>query len=114
MMGEIFGYWEQGWEGRIAFAFQPDDKPAPVFLRTGQTLTLFDSSSQVLWSGAVDLVPRRWRDQHALPAAIWSYEKQRNVPYAQWMAWFWSTPRLRARLETVGEDDHGSLAPFPA
>ena len=32
LKGELCAYWEQGWEGRIEFALQPEDFDRPVFL----------------------------------------------------------------------------------
>ncbi len=97
--GEIFAYWEQGMEGRIEFAFRPAGSERFIFLHDGQRLTIYGDDGEVLWSGRVHLVRRRFWERHALSAPIWSYSKQKGVPYKKWMAWFWREQPLKARLE---------------
>ena len=97
--GVLEAYWEQGWEGRIDFAFQPDDSLHPIFLQNGHRLTILDADGAPLWSGAIQFVARGWRDHHKLDAGIWAYEKQKGMTYAQWMDWFWRKPSLQAILE---------------
>ncbi|RMF30168.1 MAG: hypothetical protein D6759_12460 [Chloroflexi bacterium] len=97
--GEIFAYWEQGMEGRVLFAFQPEDSPQPIFLENGQHLTVYGEGGKVLWSGEINLVRVRFWDRHKLAVPIWSYTKQKGVPYGRWMEWFWRKPPLKARLE---------------
>ncbi len=101
--GKIFAYLEQGMEGRIDFAFHAADSDRPIFLEDGQHLTIYDTNGEVIWSGQIHLVRRRFWDRHHLPVSIWSYTKQKGVPYHQWMAWFWQKPSLKARLETGGQ-----------
>ena len=112
--GKLEAYWEQGWEGRIDFAFQPDDSPHPIFLQNGHRLTILEADGATLWSGRIQFVARGWRDNHKLDADIWSYEKQKGVTYAQWMDWFWRKPPLQATLEiednmTELSQDHPSI-----
>ncbi len=97
--GKIFAYWEQGMEGRIEFAFQPADSDRPIMLESGQHLTIYGESGEVIWSGRIDLVRRRFWDRHDLQDPVWSYKKQKGVPYKRWMAWFWRRTPLKARLE---------------
>ena len=97
--GKIFAYWEQGMEGRIEFAFQPVDSDRPIFLESGQYLTIYGENGEVIWSGHINLVRRRFWDRHNLQEPIWSYQKQKGVPYKQWLEWFWRKPSLKARLE---------------
>ena len=97
--GKLEAYWEQGWEGRIDFAFQPDDSPHPIFLQNGHRLTILDADGETLWSGRIQFVARGGRENHNLDAGIWAYEKQKGVTYAQWMDWFWRKPPLEAILE---------------
>ena len=97
--GCLEAYWEQGWEGRIAFAFQFEGNHQPFFLENGQRLTIYDSNEEILWSGKIQFVQRRFFDKHNLKANIWSDEKQKGVTYADWMDWFWRKPPLKAILE---------------
>ena len=97
--GHLEANWEQGWEGRIDFAFQPDDSPHPIFLQSGHCLTILNADGTTLWSGTIQFVARGGRDNHNLDAGIWAYEKQKDVTYAQWMDWFWRKPPLKATLE---------------
>ncbi len=106
LTGQLEAYWEQGMEGRIEYAFYPDD-PAlreagtlPIWLKNGHFLRIFDGDD-VLWEGEIQFVSRRgwFRDeQHDLPNGIWHDAKQKGVSYAQWIAWFWQKPPLRAEL----------------
>jgi hypothetical protein len=97
--GILEAYWEQGWEGRVAYALSGEGFDRPLFLANGQRLTIYAEDGSVLWWGVVCLTPRkRWED-HALPYGFWSDVKQKGVPYAQWMAWFVHAPPLRAMVE---------------
>ncbi len=100
--GTLEAYWEQGWEGRIEYAFAPDSgSPQPVFLQPGDLLTIFAPDGAVLWEGAIDLVAVRWWDRRPPdPIQVWSYQKQRGVAYADWVRWFWQRPPLRAELRS--------------
>ena len=100
LTGELEAYWEQGWEGRIDFAFQFSGNQEPFILQNGQQLTIYDTNEKVLWSGKIQLVKRNmWWDNHKLDAEIWSWVKQKGVSYADWMDWFWRKPPLKAKLE---------------
>lgn len=101
--GTLEAYWEQGWEGRISFVFQLNDSNQPIFLQFGQRLTILNEDGTTLWSGVIHFVKRGWRDNHELDADIWSYIKQKDVTYAQWMEWFWRKPPLKATLEIEEE-----------
>lgn len=98
LFGELEAYWEQGGEGRIAFAFRAPGQTTPILLQNGHRLTLYDHRDKVLWSGEVHLVKRGDLDRHTLDAEIWSDSKQKGVSYQNWMAWFWHKPPLKARL----------------
>ena len=101
--GELEAYWEQGMEGLILFSFMPENGKGLndlIALQSGQHLTIFNPDGSTLWSGTLNFVRRHdRRDQHKLDAGIWSYEKQKDVSYADWMAWFWHEPPLKAKLE---------------
>lgn len=97
LQGEIVAYWEQGWEGRIEFAFQSSDAEL-TFLKNGDRLTIFSPEGVILWTGTIHLVPRRCWDRHQLTVSIWSDRKQKGVAYGQWMDWFWRQPPLSAQL----------------
>ena len=101
--GELEAYYEQGWEGMILFSFMPEGGKGLndlIALQSGQHLTIFSPDGSMLWSGTLNFVRRHdRRDQHKLDAGIWSYEKQKDVSYADWMAWFWHEPPLKAKLE---------------
>ncbi len=100
LSGELEAYWEQGWEGRIDFAFQYPGNSTPFFLQNGHQLTIYDTDDKILWSGKIRFVNRNtWWDNHKLDAGIWAYEKQKGVSYADWMDWFWRRPPLKAKLE---------------
>lgn len=104
--GCLEAYWEQGWEGRIEWAFAPDralhpDAPLVIFLENGQQLTVFAPTGQPLWSGSIKLRPRRFWDRHSLKADIWSWTTQRGVRYADWIGWFWRVPELGLRAALV-------------
>jgi len=116
--GTLEAYWEQGWEGRISFVFQPDDSKRPIFLQYGHRLTILDDDGAAQWSGVIHFVKRGWRDDHHLDAEIWSYIKQKDVTYAQWMEWFWHKPPLRAILEVEDNmsemtNDHADVKIHP-
>ncbi len=99
LQGELVAYWEQGWEGRIEFAFQADGSTMPIFLKNGDRLTILDENDTILWSGKIHWVRRRFWDRHQLDAGIWSYQKQKGFSYGQWLDWFWRKPPLKASLE---------------
>jgi hypothetical protein len=99
LQGELLAYWEQGWEGRIAFAFQSDASDTPIFLQNGDRLSIYAEDGTILWSGQIHWVRRRVWDRHRRDAGIWSFQKQKGVSYDQWLAWFWQTPPLPASLE---------------
>ncbi len=101
--GELEAYWEQGWEGRVEYALFIEGLGAPFVLANGQRLTIYAEDGSVLWSGAVCLVRRKWREQHHLASGIWAYEKQAGLSYAQWLAWFVHDPPLRATVEVDEE-----------
>lgn len=97
--GELEAYYEQGWEGRVEFAFQFEGNQKPFFLENGQHLTIYKENGDVLWSGKLKFVRKNnWFDKHKLNADIWSWTKQKGVPYADWMEWFWHRPPLKAKL----------------
>ncbi len=98
LKGELCAYWEQGWEGRIEFALQPEDFDRPVFLEDSDQLTIFGNEGEALWSGEIHFVRRRFWDNHKLDAGVWNYQKQKGVSYNQWMQWFWARPPLKAIL----------------
>lgn len=97
--GELVAYWEQGWEGRVEFAFQADASTAPIFLKNGDRLSIYAEDGTLLWSGNIQWVRPRFWDRHQLDAGIWSYQKQKGVAYGQWLDWFWRRPQLKATLE---------------
>ncbi len=101
--GELEAYWEQGMEGLILFSFMPEGGKGLhdlIALQSNQHLTIFNPDGSTLWSGTLNFVRRNdRRDQHKLDAGIWSYEKQKDVSYADWMAWFWHEPPLKAKLK---------------
>jgi hypothetical protein len=101
-VGKLEAYYEQGWEGMIAFSFMPDDGKGLndlVPLQDGQHLTIYDTNEKILWSGKIKLIKRGFFDKHKLSAGIWSDSKQEGVSYADWMDWFWRKPPLKATLE---------------
>lgn len=99
--GTLEAYWEQGFEGRIEYAFAPDGgSPQPLFLRNGDHLVIHGPEGQVLWQGVIDFVAVRWWDRRPPdPIQVWSHERQRGVRYADWVQWFWRRPPLRATLQ---------------
>jgi hypothetical protein len=100
--GTLEAYWEQGWEGRIAYAFAPDvHESHPVFLEQGDRLTIWNVKGEVIWQGVIDFVPVRWWERRPPDhVQVWAYEKQRGVRYADWLLWFWQHPPMRATLES--------------
>ncbi len=99
--GRLEAYWEQGWEGRIEYAFTPRDGAglaALVFLARGHHLTIHDPAGGVRWSGAIDLVRRGWLSRAPRGLTMWAYQTQRGVPYATWLRWFCHRPPLPATL----------------
>jgi len=53
LQGKLEAYWEQGWEGRIAFAFQADRATMPYFLKNGDQLTIYAEDGTAVWSGTI-------------------------------------------------------------
>ena len=98
LQGQLEAYWEQGWEGSIAFAFYDLKNKQLIFLHNGQGLTIYDVDDKILWSGKLQFVKRGFFEKHSLAANIWSETKQKGVSYADWMAWFWQKPHLKAKL----------------
>ena len=98
--GTLLAYYEQGWNGRIEFFFQPDDSKEFVPLQNGQHLTLFDEDGKTLWSGKIELVKRGFFDKHKY---VWANSKQKGVSYSQWLTWYWTLPPLQAQLEIMDE-----------
>ena len=102
--GTITGYWEQGWEGRIDYVFEPDDpqyRPEgtwPIMIQNGQELHIFDERGETLWHGRVQLVRKRWYERTDPAIKVWHTEKQKGISYRQWLNWFWHKPPLRAEL----------------
>jgi hypothetical protein len=85
LIGKLEAYWEQGWEGRIEYAFDFDGNTQPFFLQDNQNLTIYNLDESILWSGKIHFVNRGFFDNHKLKAGIWSYTKQKGVSYANWM-----------------------------
>lgn len=101
--GTLEGYWEQGWEGRIEYSLFVEGMGHPFFLQSGHRLTIYNDDGGVLWAGTLRFVQRKNSENHTMPNGIWADTKQADVPYAQWIEWFWRKPPLKATLET--EDD---------
>lgn len=104
LFGELEAYYEQGWEGRIEYAFYPNEPDKanialPCFLTNGQHLTIFSSDNNILWSGIIDFVGLNWWDQATSKHTIWAGCKQKGVAYKDWLAWFWHKPPLKAKLK---------------
>ena len=97
--GVLEAYYESGWDGQIAFAFQFEGNKTPFFLTNGQILTIYDNEGKMLWHGKIQFVKREIFDNHKLKANIWSDTKQKHVAYGDWLDWFWRQPPLKARLE---------------
>ena len=97
--GTLEAYSEQGWEGRIEFAFRAVNIDVPLFLQNGYSLTIYNIDGAELWSGRVQLVARKIWDNHRIKASVWSPIKQKGVSYAQWMDSYWRDPPLKAILE---------------
>ncbi|AFY37905.1 hypothetical protein Lepto7376_1565 [[Leptolyngbya] sp. PCC 7376] len=98
LKGQLEAYWEQGWEGSIAFTFYDVNNHQLIFLQNGQTLTIYNRYDTILWSGKLQFVKRGFFEKHSLEANIWSETKQKGVSYGDWMAWFWQKPPLKAKL----------------
>ncbi|MCB9748637.1 MAG: hypothetical protein H6713_01390 [Myxococcales bacterium] len=98
--GHLEAYWEQGWEGRIEYAFMPDGGRgihALVWLRDGDELTIFEADGlRVRWSGTLRLVRRGWLSRPPPELKTWNGLTQRGVPYASWLRWFCERPPLPA------------------
>lgn len=101
--GHLEGYWEQGWEGRIEYSLFIEGIGHPFFLQSGDRLTIFNEDGSVLWSDVLHFVARGARDSHNMPNGIWADTKQANVPYAQWIEWFWRKPPLKATYEVIAD-----------
>ena len=107
--GRLEPYFEQGWEGRFDYTFMPAKDPHLIndgrgyFLENGDFLKILDLKEEVLWEGEIQWIASRlnvlfFRDRHRLDNNVWSTVKQKGVTYADWVGWFWSTPRLVARF----------------
>ena len=96
--GELEVYWEQGWEGRIEYSLYVKGASKPIFLESGQHLTIYNPGGGILWEGRLEFVSRK-NEQHNLPYGIWSDTKQKGVSYLQWMEWFAHKPPYTAKLE---------------
>jgi hypothetical protein len=96
--GELEAYWEQGWEGRVEYSLYVQGAAGPLFLESGQHLSIFSPDGSILWEGKLEFVSRK-NEQHNLPLEIWSDIKQKGLDYSQWMEWFTHQPPLRAKLE---------------
>ena len=103
--GHLVAFWEQGMEGRIDYAFQPEgtnDISSLIWLADGHHLKIYNSDYTVLWEGEINLVSRRrfglFYEQHDLENKIWNDLKQKGIPYKEWIAWFWHKPPLKAQL----------------
>jgi hypothetical protein len=104
LIGELEAYWEQGYEGRIDYAFCFPGNDHPFFIENGDQLTIYNPDGTTLWDGTIQFVKRStWWDHHKLDAEIWSYIKQKGVSYADWMDWFWRKPALKARLRCIND-----------
>lgn len=103
--GHLEAYWEQGWEGRIAYALSIEALTHPFFLEDGQQLMIYAMDGTILWSGRLHFVKRRWWHQHHLPMRIWSEKKQNRVSYWRWMEWFTHDPPLKASVEAYDLQD---------
>ncbi|MEM8862568.1 MAG: hypothetical protein AAGD96_30025 [Chloroflexota bacterium] len=108
--GTIEPYWEQGMEGQIDFVFVPEHGREEInvgrgyFLTSGGYLRIFQQNGSVLWQGQLKFIPSRinnllFRDRHTLKSGVWSTLKQEGVSYADWIGWFWASPRLRAEFQ---------------
>lgn len=110
--GTLHAYWEQGFEGWIAYTLLRDRGDLPptasrvLWLQDGQLLRIFEPTGGLLWEGTIELVPRRrflfFTEQHELHAGIWNDRTQQGVPYRTWIGWFWHDPPLRAELTLPG------------
>ncbi len=98
LSGYIFAYFEQGWEGRIDYAFAADNSKTFLLLNTGDKLTVYNRDDSLLFKGEIKFRKRRFWHNHNLDVDIWSYVKQKSVSYEKWMSWFWHKPHLRAKL----------------
>ncbi len=101
--GTLVGYWEQGWEGRIEYAFQPDDSDdtnnsVPMILKNGHELRIFDEDGETVWQGVIDLKKRGWKDRPSGENKVWNDSMQKGVTYQQWLGWFCHQPALKAEL----------------
>ena len=85
--GSVLG---AGLRGRVDCVFVQDAaRPRPTGLRNGDRLTIHGDDNDVIWSGTIDLVPRRWWDRSDPSLKCgWSETKQRGVRYATWLRWF--------------------------
>lgn len=107
--GTVTGHWEQGWEGRILWALEPDtpsDWPIPLADFFGDELTLFAADGSVLWSGILRpiysygfLGLRRVHpgDGHWFP---------QGTSLQQWRTWLTQLPQLRAAIRRVAPATH--------
>jgi len=102
MDGVLLAYWEQGWEGRIEFGFQPDGGGQWLTLEPGDQLTILGEDGSRLWSGIIGWTKPGFLERRRYPGTVWSWVKQRGVPYGEWIGFFWHKPALRAKLVRSG------------
>lgn len=101
--GQIEGYWEQGYEGRIEYVFIPEEKSKirepMIFLEKGHHLIVYDKEGKVLWSGIIELVGKSWWESFKeSKLSVWSESKQKGVSYEKWIEWFWQKAPLKAEI----------------
>jgi hypothetical protein len=110
MMQTFFGvleaFTQQGSEGLIEYTLWPDNHVElqnnfPLPLRNGDELKIFDENNDLLWQGAVNLIPLSyWWDNTKRNDLLHATTKQKGVSYADWLNWFCHEPPLRAELKT--------------
>jgi hypothetical protein len=104
--GFVFAYFEQGWEGRIEYAFHDNVDNSFSFLENGDVLTLFNQEGVVLFQDEINYKARRFWDFHPLEVGIWSLKKQKGVSYGKWIQWFWQKPNIKAELTRTFSLNH--------
>lgn len=100
--GQIEGYWEQGWEGRIEYVFVAEEGSSirePIILSKGHYLTIYSQEGKIIWEGEIELVGKSWWESFKESKLnVWSESKQKGVGYEEWIGWFWQKPPLKAEL----------------
>lgn len=107
--GELHPYYEFGMEGRFEYTFVPDSDPQAVnggrgyFLKSGDFLRILGDNGDIVWEGKLRFVPSKtsrliFPDRHRLGNSVWATSKQKGVSYADWVGWFWATPRLQGEF----------------